>query len=146
MRNWFWFDDICYLKCFMITLKLLLHANDNSLDSSSEKLTDVIYYVRYDGRNVIGWFARSGLQANPDKFHFMLFSPTPSEQQALQLCDGTSLMSETEVTVLGVTINDRSCFSQHISSCCKKAGRQMNALVRIYYCPLVWTNVDRAKS
>ena len=71
------------------------------------------------------------MQANPDKFHFMLFSPTPSEQQALQLCDGTHLMSETEVTVLGVTIDDRLCFSQHISSCCKKAARQLNALARI---------------
>ena len=68
-------------------------------------------------------------------------------------------MSETEVTVLGVTIDDRLCFSQHISSCCKKAARQLNVLARISrhlninsrravynsfimsnfnYCPLVW--------
>ena len=70
-------------------------------------------------------------QAHPDKFHFVLFSPTPPEQQALQLCDGTYLMSETEVTVLGVAIDDRSCFSQHISSWYKKAARQLNALARI---------------
>ena len=101
----------------------------------------------------------NAMQANPDKFHFMLFSPTPSEQQALQLSDGTHLMSETEVTVLGVTIDDRLCFSQHISSCCKKAARQLNALAHISrhlninsrraiynsfimsnfnYCPLIW--------
>ena len=72
---------------------------------------------------------RNGMQANPDKFHLMLFPPTPSEQQALQLCDGTHLMSETDVTVLGVTIDDRLCFSQHISSSCKKAARQLNAHV-----------------
>ena len=71
------------------------------------------------------------MQANPDKFHFMLFSPTPTEQQVLQLCDGTSLMSETEVTVLGVTMDDKLCFSQHISVCCKKAARQLNALAQI---------------
>ena len=68
-------------------------------------------------------------------------------------------MSETEVTVLGVTIDDKLCFSQHISVCCKKAARQLNALARISkhlninsrraiynsfimsnfnYCPLVW--------
>ena len=99
-------------------------------------------------------------QGNPEKtFHFMLFSPTPTEQQVLQLCDGTSLMSETEVTVLSVTIDDKLCFSQHISVCCKKTARQLNALARISrhlnisprraiynsfimnnfdYCPLVW--------
>ena len=62
-------------------------------------------------QNAIEWFAKkNGVQANPDKFHFMLLSPMPSKQQALQLCDGTHLMSETEVTVLGVTIDDRLCF------------------------------------
>ena len=102
---------------------------------------------------------KNGMQANTDKFHLMLFSRTPSEQQALWLCDGTYRMPETYVTVLGVTVDDRLCFSQHISSCCKKAARQLNALARISrhlkinsrraiyksfimsnfnYCPLVW--------
>ena len=150
MNDMFLFIEKCHLYNY---------ADDNSLDSSSENLTDVLYNLRHDGRNDIEWFAKNGMQANPDKFHFMLFSPTPSEQQALQLCDGTHLMSETEVTVLGVTIDDRLCFSQHISSCCKKAARQLNALARISrhlninsrravynsfimsnfnYCPLVW--------
>ena len=150
MNDLFLFIEKCHLYNY---------ADDNSLDSSSENLTDVLYNLRHDGRNAIEWFAKNGMQANPDKFHFMLFSPTPSEQQALQLCDGTHLMSETEVTVLGVTIDDRLCFSQHISFCCKKAARQLNALARISrhlninshravyysfimsnfnYCPLVW--------
>ena len=150
MNDLFLFIEKCHLYNY---------ADDNSLDSSSENLTDVLYNLRHDGRNAIEWFAKNGMQANPDKFHLMLFSPTPSEQQALQLCDGTHLMSETEVTVLGVTIDDRLCFSQHISSCCKKAARQLNALARISrhlninsrravynsfimssfnYCPLVW--------
>ena len=101
---------------------------DNSLESSSENLADVLYNLRHDGRNAIEWFAKNDMQANPDKFHFMLFSPTPTEQQVLQLCEGTSVMSETEVTVLGVTIDDKLCFSQHISVCCKKAARHLNAL------------------
>ena len=40
-------------------------------------------------------------------------------------------MSETEVTVLGVTIVAKLCFSQHISVCCKKADSHLNALARI---------------
>ena len=89
----------------------------------------------------------------------MLFSPKPTSQQVLRICDDTSLMSEAEVKVLGVTIDNKLCFSQHISACCKKAARQLNALAcvskhlninsrrAIYnsflmsnfnYCPLVW--------
>ena len=147
------------LFLFIEKCRLYNYADDNSLDSSSENLADVLYNLRHDGRNAIEWFAKNGMQANPDKFHFMLFSPTPTEQQVLHLCDGTSLMSETEVTVLGLTIDDKLCFSQHISICCKKAARQLNALARISkhlninsrmaiynsfimsnfnYCPLVW--------
>ena len=100
--NIFMYDLFLFIeKCHLYN-----YADDNSLDSSSENLTDVLYNLRHDGRKAIEWFAKNGMQANPDKFHFMLFSPTPSEQQALQLCDGTHLMSETEVTVLGVTIDD----------------------------------------
>ena len=118
------------LFLFIGKCRLYNYADDDSLDSSSENLADVLYNLRHDGRNAIEWFAKNGMQANPDKFHFMLF-PTPTEQQFLQLCDGTSLMSETEVTVLGVTIDDKLCFSQHISVCCKKAARQLNVLARI---------------
>ena len=67
---------------------------------SSENFADLSKNLRHDGRNTIEWFATNGMQANPDKFHAV--SPTHTEQQALQLCDGTSLMSETEVTVLDV--------------------------------------------
>ena len=73
------------------------------------------------------------LGANPVKFQFMLFSPTHTEQQVLQLhvCNGMSLTSEAEVTVLGVTMDNKLCFSQHTSVCCNKAARQLHALVRI---------------
>ena len=71
----------------------------------------------------------------------------------------TTRLSEAEVKVLGVTIDHKLCFSQHISACGKKAARQLNALARISkhlninsrraiynsfimsnfnYCPLVW--------
>ena len=62
------------------------------------------------------------MQANLDKFRSY-------EQQVLQLRDGTSLMSEPAVTVLGVPIS--YIFSQNISACCKKPAMQLNAIARI---------------
>ena len=147
------------LFLFIKKCQLYNYADDNSLDSSSENLTEVLSNLRCDGRNAIEWFANNGMQANPHKFHFMLFSPMPTAQQVLRIRDDTSLMSEAEVKVLGVTIDHKLCFSQHISACCKKAARQLNALARISkhlninsrrtiynsfimsnfnYCPLVW--------
>ena len=125
--------------------------------------------LKKDGRNAIDWFSRNGMQANPEKFHFMVLSPTSVGTQVLELSDGITLRSEAAVTVLGVTIDDQLSFSQHISACCVKTARQLNALARISkhldmrsrrtvynsfimsnfnYCPLVWhfcgkTNNDK---
>ena len=116
---------------FIEKSQLYNYADDNSLDSSSENLTEVLSNLRCDGRNAIEWFANNGMHANPDKFHFMLFSPKLTAQQVLRIRDDTSLMSEAEVKVFGVTIDHKLCFSQHISACCKKAARQLYALARI---------------
>ena len=61
------------------------------------ELECTIHIFRCDSCNAIEWFAKNDMQVNPGKFHFMLFSPMPTKQQVLKLCDYTSLMSENEV-------------------------------------------------
>ena len=99
------------------------------------------------------------MKANPKKFQFMILSPNQHEVTHLKLCDDVSINSESSVKVLGVIIDNRLTFTEHISRCCKKAARQLNALSRIAkyldiksqklifnsfitsnfnYCPLVW--------
>ena len=68
-----------------------------------------------DGRNAIDWFTTNVMQANPDKFNLILLSPSPVERPVLELCDGTTLISEVAVTVLGITIDDNLSFNEHIS-------------------------------
>ena len=61
------------------------------------------------------------------------------EKQVLELHDGTTLISEATVIVLGVTIDDNLSFNEHISVCCTKAARQLNALARI----VMWDHAER---
>ena len=61
------------------------------------ELECTIHIFRCDSCNAIEWFAKNDMQVSPGKFHFMLFSPMPTKQQVLKLCDYTSLMSENEV-------------------------------------------------
>ena len=110
---------------------MYIYANDNSLNSSSGDLLEALLNLKRDGRNAIDWFTKNGMQANADKFHFMLLSPLPVEKQILEFRDGTTLISEAALTVLGVTIDDNLSFNEHISVCCTKAARQLKALARI---------------
>ena len=89
----------------------------------------------------------------------MILSPNSADDIELKLDENTTLRSEKSVKALGVIINNRLTFSYHISACCLKAARQLNALARISkyldpksksiiynsfirsnfeYCPLVW--------
>ena len=116
------------LILFIEKCKWYNYADDNSLDSSSDDLLEALSVMV---EMLLTGSRKNGMQANPDKFHFMLLSPSPVDKQVLELCDGTTLISEAAVTVLGVIIDDNLSFNEHISVCCTKAARQLNALARI---------------
>ena len=126
---------------------------------SSPDLSNIFTNLQTDCNNAIDWFTANGMKANPSKFQFMMISSDRIQQQCLNIGSGITLRSEPSVKVLGVTIDDRLQFSEHISACCLKASRQLNALSRISkyinlksksiiynsfiasnfnYCPLVW--------
>ena len=79
-------------------------------------------------------------------------------QEKFQI-DNNEIESENSVTFLGITIDDRLSFDDHISKLCNKASMQINAILRLKkymnqkefevvlnsfmysnfnYCPLVW--------
>ena len=99
------------------------------------------------------------MKANPNKFQFMVISSKQMEPQNIELHGGVSITSEPNDKILGVVIDDRLNFDEHVSMSCTKAARQLNALARtskyldvksktiIYnifilsnfsYCPLAW--------
>ena len=99
------------------------------------------------------------MQANPSKFQFMIASSKNHENITISIDENTSITSEPNVKALGVIIDSKLNFSDHVSAVCKKAARQLNALARISrflnpsskmilyksfvmsnfdYCPIVW--------
>ena len=94
----------------------------------------VLHNLQEDCKTAIQWFGDNGMKANPKKFQFMILSPIQHEVTHLKLCDDVSINSESSVKVLGVIIDNRLALTEHISRCCKKAARQLNALSRI-----IWT-------
>ena len=101
----------------------------------------------------------NSMKENPDKFQFMVLSSDPLEQQRIEIDNDKTLLSEPSVKLLGVMIDHRLQFNDHISAMCCRAARLLNALARISkhldskskhtiynsfvasnfnYCPLVW--------
>ena len=115
--------------------------------------------LQSDGNRAIKWFTDNGMQANPEKFQFMMISRDEDSSRSLTLNDSTVIISEDHVKVLSVVINSKLIFSLNVSTICNEASRRLNALFRISnyldvstrrtvydsfvasnfnYCPLVW--------
>ena len=99
------------------------------------------------------------MKANPENFQAIAVSKKTHDKNLKFNLEGIEIECETEVKLLGVTIDFKLNFNEHISNICKKASRQLNVLKRIgkhltkrgkltiyysfimsnfNYCPLVW--------
>ena len=107
------------------------YADDNFLARIGQTSAEVISSLACDGNASIEWFANNGMQANPTKFQFLAISTSDENTHTLELDGGTILQSEPHVKALGVIIDSRLNFSEHILAICKKAARQSNAFSRI---------------
>ena len=126
---------------------------------ASLNVTDVLSCLKRDCDNPVKWFEINGMQANPSKFQFMVISNGSVDKECISLSVNESIMKpESHVKVRGATLDDRLTFTEHISMCCSKAARRLNALSRISkyldisscsflfnsfvsnfnYCPLLW--------
>ena len=147
------------LFLFIERCDLYNYADDNFLSKISKTPTEAISSLTHDGNIAIKWFNDNGMQANPGKFQFLAISSSNSQRYRLSLINETEIESEPYVKALGVFIDHKLKFTEHISAICKKAARQLNALARISkyldlksrkiiyqsfvasnfnYCPLVW--------
>ena len=105
--------------------------------------------------------------ANPNKFQVILLGKGRSDNANIEVEIGYEKISSTlSVKLLGVHIDDKLTFNEHINKICKSDGNQLNALIRLKsflglkekdvlvnsftysnfnYCPLVWM-LSRKKS
>ena len=80
----------------------------------------------------VNWFRNNKMAVNPDKFQLMLLQKSTKKviQEKLQI-DNNEIESDNSVTLLGITIDNRLSFDDHISKLCNKAAMQLNAVFRL---------------
>ena len=144
---------------FMKNCNFYNYAVDNFVSRSSPDVNVILSNFKNDCQIPLKWFDDNGVKANPSKFKFRIMSSEYIEPQELMISDDVCLQCQTDIKVLGVTIDHRLTFNEHIRVCTLKAARQLNALSRVSryfdtksksilhnsfvasnfnYCPLVW--------
>ena len=115
-------------------------------------------HLQDDSNIAVKWFNDNQTTANPDKFQSIILSRHRVDEFDISL-DGHVITRGNTLKMLGVTLDDKLNFNEHIRNMCQTASCQINALKRISnflneqcrmhvyksfisanfnYCPIVW--------
>ena len=149
-------NDIFY---FVNECSLYNYADDNTLSYADYDIDKVVNTLERESLVLINWFSLNQMKANPDKFQAISIGKKTNKENITFNLDGNNIECDTEVKLLGVTIDYLLKFDVHVSNICKKASRQLHVLKRIgkhltklgrltvyysfimsnfNYCPVVW--------
>ncbi len=105
------------------------YADDNNL-SFHHNDPQMIKSVLEDAAKVaIKWFAENKMKANPSKFQAILLCRKPVSM-SFHIGDA-EIMPTNCVKLLGVHIDDKLSFAEHVTYLCKKTAKQLNAMSRL---------------
>ena len=137
------------------------YADDNTPYISSSNLDTVINKLEESTNKLFQWFMNNHMKANADKCHLLITGN----------CETSAIINKFKIKnskiekLLGISIDSKLSFEQHITSLCKKASQKLHALARIAhymdiekrkslmkafvvsqfsYCPLIWMFHSRA--
>ena len=75
------------------------------------------------------WFENNYMRMNEDKSHLFVFGSKGKEVSVN--VSVSSIQESDEEKLLGVTLNRRLNFKNHVSNLCRKASQKLHALARV---------------
>jgi hypothetical protein len=107
------------------------YADDNTLSHAHKDIDVLKATLESDASRLIEWFDANLMKANPDKFQAIAFGKKTNDLNLSFNIGQFTLPCEESVKLLGVTLDFKLSFNDHIAELCKKTSRQLNVLKRI---------------
>ena len=88
--------------------------------------------LKDESESAVNWFRNNNVLVDPDKFQLML--PRKSTKKLIQekpQINSNETEYENSVTLLGITINNRLSFDNHVSKIYNKSSMQLNSIFRL---------------
>ena len=159
-------NDIFY---FIDESKLANYADDTSAYVAKYGIFPVLHALKSETSIVLKWFKTNEMKSNSDKCHMIVAEnehrPAYISNSFIYLEEEKELLqNEKIVKLLGILIDDKMTFEQHIKTLLKKGNQKLHALMRVAkymseeklrilmktfiesqfnYCPLVWMFYSR---
>ena len=122
-----------FINDFIFTLQdvcnVYNYADDNTLSFSHYDPNTIKDTLECASLIALRWFNDNFMKANPSKFQALFLNKAGNMLDFT--VNGNVVRSEASVKLLGVVIDSKLSFKNHISVICKKAARQVNVLLRL---------------
>ena len=118
-------NDLFLFICFST---LSNYADDNNLFATGTDIQLINEMLLSDFMAVKNWFYENVMILNPGKCHFMSVGKDTCDKDVFYY-DNLILKNSNEI--LGVTIDRKLTFHQHIKKMCRKASQKLSALLRL---------------
>ena len=105
-------------------------ADDNTIFSCDDTFESVASNLEQDMSQAISWFKTNPMVANPSKFQVMLLGLKTDDSIVLDI-GNVSIDVVSSVKLLGITIDSKLKFDQHVAKLCQKANNKISAFSRI---------------
>ena len=150
-------NDIFY---FVDKSKLANFADDTTVYTTEDTILNLLSVLKDESTTILNWFKTNEMKSNDDKCHLIIGNTNKSYSSTGFIYMGNELLeSEESVDLLGVTIDSKLNFNDHVTNLIKKGNQKFHALARISkylcedklklilrtfiisqfnYCPLIW--------
>ena len=105
------------------------YADDTTASCAGDNVDEIIEKLQNVASIMLTWFQSNYLQANPDKFQFILYNS--DDKYMLTINKNVKLESLDYVKLLGVTVDTKLTFTRHVDELRSKAGKKINMLRRL---------------
>ena len=156
-------NDIFY---FIDKTNIANYADDNTIYAIKDNNLDLLQILNKETSTVFDWFKVNEMKPNSNKSRLIIASNSNNKYSSLSYIylDNDLIESEETVKLLGVEIDEKLNFNDHITTILKKGNQKLHALMRISkylnedklklimktfiesqfnYCPLLWMNHSR---
>ena len=102
------------------------YVDDNTLTSFGKTLEDLIKIPERESKVALTWFRNNEMMVNPNKFQAILLNNIKSTHVGNEKIESLSA-----VKLLGIEVDNKLNFNNHINTICRSAANQLNALIRL---------------
>ena len=146
---------LCDLFFCIPNINIASYADDNTPYATGSDANSVIHDLENTASIMFNWFENNGMKANPKKSHLIV-----SETDEIEMkINNDQITSSKTKKLLGINIDNRLTFEEHVNYLCDKASQKVSALARLSafmsfeqrkliinafvtshfsYCPLIW--------